>query len=70
MSVSRNSRSITFAQLEGITETLRERIVTSGESSDNFEIEFYPRSTGMKIYLLKLNPERELDIVYQLEKRR
>ena len=70
VSVPRNSRAITFAQLEELTEAVRERIKTSGEAADNFEIELYPRSSGMKIYLLKLNPDRELDIVWQMEKRR
>ena len=68
MSLPHNSRAITFAQLEEITEAVRERIETSGRSFEEFEIELYPRSTGMKICLLAFNPERELDIVWIMQK--
>lgn len=69
MSLSRNSRAISFALLQEITEAVRERIESSGESADNFEVEIHPRSNEIRVFLLRIRPDGEVDIFWSFERK-
>lgn len=69
MSISRNCRAISFELLQEITEAVRERIESSGESADNFEVEIHPYANEIKVYLLRIRPDKDVDIVWHCERK-
>lgn len=69
MSMNRNCRAISFAILQEITEAVREYIENSGENADNFDIEIYPRSNGIRVFLLRIRQDGQADVVWNFERK-